>query len=164
LSKPAQATDRKSKRYWISAWWPVLAGICVIALESTSYLGSDHTAGPLRWMWEHLFGRVPDQNWDIVHHYIRKTGHFIGYGTMGVLWLRAWRMSLPRAGLLLDAVLALIGTAIVASTDEFHQSFLANRTGIPSDVLLDCFGASVLLLLAYLALRIGAPKRRSRSA
>jgi VanZ family protein len=61
-------------------------------------------------------------------------------------------------------VLALIGTAIVASTDEFHQSFLANRTGIPSDVLLDCFGASVLLLLAYIALRIGAPKRRSRSA
>jgi VanZ family protein len=141
-----------------------VAGICVIALESTSFLGSDHTTGPLRWVWEHLFGQVTDQSWEMLHHYIRKSGHFIGYGTMGVLWLRAWRMSLPRAGLLLDAVLALLGTAVVASSDEFHQSFLPNRTGVSADVLLDCCGAIVLLLLAYLFIRMRLSKRLSRAA
>jgi len=164
LSRPAHAPDRRSIRYWISAWWPVAAGIGVIILESTSYLGSDHTSGPLRWMWELLFGPVTDPGWDILHHYIRKTGHFIGYGTMGVLWLRAWRMTLPRAGLLLDAVLALLGTAVVASSDEFHQSFLPNRTGVSADVLLDCCGAVVLLLLAYLFIRLRWRKRLSRAA
>lgn len=68
---------------------------------------------------------------------------------MGLLWLRAWWMSLPRAGFLLRGLLALLGTAVVASLDEFHQSFLPNRTGIPSDVLLDCCGAVVLLLLFF---------------
>lgn len=73
-------------------------------------------------------------------------------------------MSLPRAGFLVDATLALLGTAMVAGADEFHQSFLSNRTGVSSDVLLDCCGAIVLLLLAYVFLRIRAPKRLSRTA
>ena len=139
-------------------------GVSVIALESTSYLGADHTTGPFRWIWEHIFGPVPDARWDVFHIYIRKTGHFVGYGTMGLLWLRAWWMTLPRANFLLDAVLALFGTAVVAIADESHQSFIANRKGIPSDVLLDCCGAFVLLFLVYVAFRIAATKRHARVA
>ena len=134
-------------------------GICVIVVESTADLGADRTSGPLRWVWEHLFGHVTNGRWEMLHHYIRKTGHFVGYGTMGLLWLRAWWMSLPRAPFLLDALLALLGTTVVASLDEFHQSFLPNRTGIPSDVLLDCCGATVLLLILLL-LRVLMSKRR----
>jgi len=119
-------------------------------IESTAAFGADQTNGPFRWVWEHLFGRVSNACWALLHHDIRKTGHFLGYGTMGLLWLRAWWMSLPRAAFLLDAALALLGTAAVASLDEYHQSFLPNRTGIPSDVLLDCSGAVVLLLLYFL--------------
>ena len=139
-------------------------GVCVIALESTTLFGAEHTSGPLRWVWEHIFGQVTNERWEFLHHIIRKTGHFIGYGTMGLLWLRAWWMSLPRAGFLLDATLALLGTAMVASADEFHQSFLPNRTGVPSDVLLDCCGAIVLQLLAYLFMRIRSPRRLARAA
>lgn len=134
--------------------------ICVIALESTPYLGAEHTSGPLRWAWEHFFGPVSNARWENLHHYIRKSGHFLGYGTMGLLWLRAWWMSLPRANFLLAAVLAVFGTAVVASADEFHQSFLPNRTGMPSDVMLDCSGAIVLLLLFFFFWR----QRRRRAA
>lgn len=138
--------------------------IGVIALESTTWFGADQTSGPLRWVWEHIFGAVDDDRWEFLHHIIRKTGHFFGYGTMGLLWLRAWWMSLTRAGFLTDAALALFGTAVVASLDEFHQSFLPNRTGVPSDVLLDCCGALVLQLIAYLYLRFRTPKRLARAA
>ena len=134
------------------------AGIGVIVLESTTYFGTDHTSGPLRWLWEHLLGRVSESHWEILHHYIRKSGHFLGYGAMSLLWLRAWWMSLRRAGILLDAVLSLLGTGLIASLDEYHQSFLPNRTGIPSDVLLDCSGAVVLLILFFFT-RIVFPKR-----
>lgn len=164
MSSATRAADRKSAWYWIRAWLPVAIAICVIAVESTPYLGADHTSGPLRWVWEHIFGHVTNARWELFHHLIRKTGHFVGYGTMGVLWLRAWWMSLPRAGFLLDAMLALLGTAMVASSDEFHQSFLPNRTGTPYDVLLDCCGALVLLFIAYLCIRLRWPDRLSKAA
>lgn len=163
LNKAVTHTRQRSARYWISAWWPVALAICAIAIESTADFGADHTSGPLRWIWEHLFGHVSNARWALLHHHIRKTGHFLGYGTMGLLWLRAWWMTLPRAAFLLDAALALLGTAAVASLDEYHQSFLPNRTGIPSDVMLDCSGALVLLLL-YLLLRSLGPRRGSDRA
>jgi VanZ family protein len=142
----------------------VFLAVSVIVMESTTYFGADQTSGPLRWVWEHIFGHVSDEHWHLFHHIIRKTGHFAGYGTMGLLWLRAWWLSLPRAGFLLDATLALLGTALVASADEFHQSFLPNRTGVPSDVLLDCSGAVVLLLIAYVCIRLRWPKRITKAA
>lgn len=126
----------------------------MIAVESTPYFGSDHTSGPLRWLWEHLFGPLPETAWDQIHHFIRKTGHFTGYGVVALAWLRAFWMSLPRLSFFQTAALAVLGTALTASSDEFHQTFLPNRTGLASDVVLDCCGATTMLLLFYLALRL----------
>ena len=139
--------------FWISAWWPVAVGIAVIAMESTMYFGADHTSGPLRWLFQALFGPVSDARWDIIHHYARKSGHFVGYGALGVLWLRAWRMSLPSTSFLVDSLLGVAGTALVATFDEWHQTFLPNRTGTAWDVLLDSIGASVMIGCVYLYLR-----------
>ena len=151
-------------RFWVRAWLPVAIGVAVIATESTAYFGADRTSGPLRWIWEHIFGPLATPRWDIIHHYIRKTGHFVGYGTLGLLWLRAWWMTLPRASFMTQAMLSIFGTALVASGDEFHQSFLPNRTGLPSDVLIDCSGAIVMVFLLYFALRLISPKRLARAA
>jgi VanZ family protein len=62
-----------------------------------------------------------------------------------------------------DAFLALLGTALVASADEFHQTFLPNRTGSPWDVLLDCTGAITLQVLVYVYMRTFRPKRLVRA-
>jgi VanZ family protein len=78
-------------------------------------------------------------------------------------WLRAWWMTLPRSSFLPDAFLALLGTALVASCDEWHQSFLPNRTGSPWDVLLDCCGAIALQLAVYIYMRLMRPKRLARA-
>jgi VanZ family protein len=145
--------DLRGVGHWISAWLPVLIGVYVIVLESTPMFGADHTSGPLRRIFEALFGPVGNAGWDLIHHYMRKTGHFIGYGTLGLVWLRAWRMTLPGARFLSQAGLALLGTAVVASCDEWHQTFLPNRTGTPWDVLLDCCGAAVMIGMAWLYLR-----------
>jgi VanZ family protein len=68
-------------------------------------------------------------------------------------WLRAWRMTLPFARFLSQAGLALLGTALVASWDEWHQTFLPNRQGSPWDVLLDCCGAAAMICIAGVYLR-----------
>jgi VanZ family protein len=75
---------------------------------------------------------------------MRKSGHFLGYGAIGLVWLRTWWMTLPHSRFLQNAALALLGTALMASADEYHQTFLPNRKGSPWDVLLDCCGAIVL--------------------
>jgi VanZ family protein len=139
--------------FWISAWLPVAVGIAMIAIESTAAFGSDRTSHPLRWLVQLFFGQLSDTTWDLLHHYIRKSGHFLGYGALGLVWLRAWRMTLPGARFLSQAGLALLGTALVASWDEWHQTFLPNRTGSPWDVLLDCCGAAAMTGVVWLCLR-----------
>jgi VanZ family protein len=158
------SSRKRSLKFWISAWLPVVIGVGVIMVESTEWLGADHTSGPLRWLFESIFGPVADARWELLHHFIRKSGHFIGYGAMGLLWLRAWWMTLPHSRFLHDALLALLGTALVASFDEWHQSFLPNRTGSPWDVLLDCCGAIALELLVYAFMRVFRPKKLAHAA
>jgi VanZ family protein len=146
----------------LSAWLPVVFGVGLIVLESTELFGANHTSGFLRRLWEAIFGPVGNARWNVIHHLIRKSGHFFGYGTIGGAWLRAWWMTLPHSHFLEDAFLALLGTSLVASLDELHQSYLPNRTGSPWDVLLDCSGAIALQLAVYFYLRLFRPKRLAR--
>ena len=162
--RPLELAPVRNLRYWVSAWLPVVLGICVILLESTEFMGADHTSGPFRRIFEALFGHVSNYRWELLHHYIRKSGHFLGYGGIGLAWLRAWWMTLPHSKFLQDALLALLGTAVIASCDEWHQTFLPNRTGAPEDVLLDCCGAFTLQLLVYLFVRLVRPKKLARAA
>ncbi|WP_263356842.1 VanZ family protein [Acidicapsa ligni] len=158
----------------MSAWIPVLLCILVIATESTIVFGADHTSGPLQHFFEFILNRkFSADEWEIRHFYIRKTGHFLGYGTLSIAWFRAFRMTLRATSSHVSARivsvsritagairrqrqahgLAMLGTLVVASADEFHQSFLPNRTGTPKDVLLDCTGAAVVQLIVWLCLR-----------
>jgi VanZ family protein len=165
LSTPKTSVPRAAHPrdflFWIRAWWPVAVGIYIISIESTPYFGSDRTSHPLRFLVQIIFGPLSDATWEILHHLIRKTGHFVGYGALGLAWLRAWRMTLPGAHFLSQAGLALLGTALVASCDEYHQTYLPNRTGTPWDVLLDCCGAGVLIGTTWLYVRFF---RRARPA
>jgi VanZ family protein len=150
--------------FWLRTWWPVAAGILIIVLESTETFGADRTSGPLRRIFEAVFGHVTNARWAVVHHFIRKAGHFFAYGFIGLAWLRAWWFTLPRSQFFTDALLALLGTALVASSDEWHQTFLPNRTGSPWDVLLDCCGAITLQLIVYVFMRTMRPKKLARAA
>jgi VanZ family protein len=175
------SSKRRGILFWISAWLPVAVGIFLVTVESTAAFGADRTSHPLRWLVQLLFGQLSDATWDPVHHLLRKSGHFLGYGALGLAWLRAWRMTLstprtktyprgsrfstprtktcprgprlPDTRFLSQAGLALLGTALVASWDEWHQTFLPNRQGSPWDVLLDCCGAAVMIGMAGLYLR-----------
>jgi VanZ family protein len=149
---------------WIRIWWPVAFMIAIIVVESTPALGADNTSGPLRYLFQSIFGHVSDDRWEVIHHYIRKTGHFVGYGLVGLSWLRALRMTRPGWKFRIDAALAMLATAVIASSDEFHQSFLPNRTSSPWDVLIDCSGALVLLLLAFAIGRARRPNRLASAA
>ena len=144
-------------RWWFNVWTPVVLAIAVICAESTNTFSSQNTSSWLRPIAQRFFGAISDSAWDQFHHLLRKTGHFVGYGTVGFTFLRGWLHTLARRGFgtlrawrLEASILAIFSTAVVASGDEFHQSFLPSRTGTPVDVLLDTAGATALCLLVWL--------------
>lgn len=153
---PPSPREDAGWRWWFKVWTPVVIAIAVICWESTGTFTAQNTSSWLRPIFERWFGPFRDSTWDLFHHYLRKSGHFIGYGTMGWTFLRAWLYTLGRRGIetlrawrVESSVLAVFSTAIVASCDEFHQTFLPGRTGTPMDVLLDTAGATTLCVLVW---------------
>jgi VanZ family protein len=146
--------SRAARLFW--AWLPAMIGVCVIMTESTEAFSSAHTSGPLHLLWEALFGPLPAERWEQIHHIIRKTGHFVGYGTLSLLFYYAWHRTSEilhrRTFRIENVVYALACTLVVASADEYHQTFLPGRTGRPQDVLLDMIGACTLQLLLWLVM------------
>jgi VanZ family protein len=154
--------DLPSWKRFAFVWTPALLGIVVIAIESTATFSAANTSSWLRPIAETIFGRLSDPTWELAHHLLRKTGHFLGYGTLCVLFLRAWLLTLAedqrhteRAWRLSSWARAILSTAVVASCDEIHQSFLPSRTGMFSDVVLDTIGATLVsgLVLAAVSKR-----------
>jgi VanZ family protein len=144
-------------RWWFNVWAPALIAVAIICVESTETFSAQNTSSWLRPIFQHLFGAISDSSWDSFHHLLRKSGHFVGYGTVGFTFLRAWLYTLARRGpepllswRVESSILAILSTAIVASCDEFHQTFLPGRTGTPLDVLLDTAGACTLCLIVWL--------------
>ena len=102
-----------------------------------------------------LFGRINFYDFLIFHHYLRKAGHVVGYGMLGLLLLRGCRATFgyDRALLWRTALLSWLGTAFVASMDEWHQSYIPSRTGTWRDAVLDSTAGLLCLLVAYFWLR-----------
>lgn len=137
-----------------------MIGIAVILTESTKMMGADHTSRWLLPIWIKLFGPITPEHWAVVHHWIRKTGHFVGYGLVSLGFFEGWRATFlektrnHRWIFTVVAPLALFSTLLLASWDEWHQSLLPNRTSKVSDVGLDVLGALVAHLIVLLALVI----------
>ncbi len=139
----------------LKAWIAAILWLIVIAIESTNLASSNNTSRILYPLLHFLFG-IDLKHFEHLHFYLRKGGHVFGYGMLSILLFRAWRETLPAINgvkwTLRWAILAVLGTAVVASLDEWHQSFIPSRTGTPRDVLLDtCAGiaAQILVLLYY---------------
>ncbi len=95
-----------------------------------------------------------------VHVLIRKTLHVLAYGLLGALDFRAVRG--PRMGWRLGWSIAAVAlAAAVASLDEYHQSFFASRTGMPSDVVIDTCGAILAQLIWRGLILTGSPETSS---
>ncbi len=148
-------TDRggESSLRKILHWIPAALAVAMIAGESTATMSADNTSRWLLPFWVHLFGPISDARWAEVHHLMRKTGHMLGYGAVSVCFFHGWRTSLSVVDGMLRALwrraslLALVSTLVIASADEFHQSFLPSRTSSPIDVGIDMCGAILAQLL-----------------
>ena len=137
--------------------------VALITFESTDFFSSQNTGSMLYALLTHLFGTIDLYKFLILHHYLRKTGHVVGYGMLGLLLLRGWRATLDQdhSKLGRTALLSWLGTAFVASMDEWHQSYIPSRTGTWRDAVLDSVAGVIFLLVAYFWLRHSDASRRN---
>lgn len=80
--------------------------------------------------------------WEVV---LRKLGHLTGYAVLTYLW---WWALLSRTGRPLAWAAAI--SLLYAATDEYHQTFVENRSGTPIDVGIDAVGVGLACLFIHL--------------
>jgi VanZ family protein len=135
----------------LKAWIAAILWLIVIAIESSALLSASNTSRILYPLLHFLFGMDWD-HFEVWHFFIRKSGHVVGYAILSILLFRAWRATLPAMSAVRWtprwAAIAVLGTALVASLDEWHQTFIPSRTGAVRDVVLDtCAGIAAQVLI-----------------
>ncbi|PYI93127.1 MAG: VanZ family protein [Verrucomicrobia bacterium] len=140
-----------SVRRFLKFWLPVLAWMIFIFIGSTDLLSAEHTSrfiGPfLRW----LAPGISDATVASIQLVVRKGAHLTEYAILAALLSRALRLIQQQVGRAF--LVSFLIAAVYAVLDEFHQSFVASRTGSPWDVLIDCAGALAGVLIYWRAIR-----------
>ena len=121
----------------------------IVLFLGSSHFGTQQTGA---WVIPALTRIVPwasARELHALHAVLRKLAHLTEYAILARLWwqgLLAWS---ARRGMTVRtaAWAALLICAGCAFADEAHQSMLPTRTGSVADVLLDCLGALLMLLL-----------------
>ena len=146
-SKMESVADNESQarreRFWRYA--PLVAWMLLIFIASTGELSAPNTSRILRPLLLWLFPDISDESLIRAHFLVRKAAHFTEYAILGVLAARAFVTSshewLRRAWFFF----ALLLVVLYSLSDEYHQSFVASRTGSIYDSLIDVAGGLTAL-------------------
>ncbi len=96
---------------------------------------------------------------DKVHFAVRKTAHFTEYFILSFLVASTYSEFYNKK---LNISLVLLVCLLVATSDEFLQSFIEGRGSQVKDVLID-FSGSLTQLIAFITIRANVTKKHKRN-
>ena len=142
-------TDNKLQlwRGRIFRYAPLILWISIILLASSNQASMSQTSRFIGPFLQFLFPTASADTIYLYHHYIRKLGHFSAYFILAFWAFRVFSGSSIQLLKKYWFVFSLGLVALVASTDEFRQSFFASREGSIYDILLDISGGLTFLLI-----------------
>ena len=129
---------------------PLILWIGIVFVASSTAGASRNTSIIIRPLLEWLFPAATSATIDIYHGYIRKCAHFTEYALLALLASRAFFNSSKPFLRRFWFIWTFLIVAVVASFDEYNQSFNALRTSSVDDVLLDACGGLTMILIFYL--------------
>jgi len=136
---------------FIKHWLPVLIWLGVIFLGSTDMLSAEHTSRFLVPFLRWIDPQISFATLNAIQLGIRKLGHLTEYAILAMLLWRAlrsgtrWQMKMS-----ISFLVAALASAIFATSDEFHQSFVPSRTASPTDVMIDICGTLIGLSICWM--------------
>ncbi len=83
--------------------------------------------------------------YDVTSYIIRKTAHYSEYAVLAMFVYFSFFFFSKRK--YLNYSISLLIAILYAISDEFHQSFIANRMAAFKDVMIDSLGALTMILL-----------------
>ena len=124
---------------------PFVLWIGVILFASTSYGAMSNTSRVIKPLLHFLFPSASEETITVYHGFIRKLAHLTEYSIL-VFWAsRAfWNSTKPLLHKYWYAF-SFLTVVLIASIDEYNQSFDSLRTGTIYDVLLDALGGAVMI-------------------
>jgi len=157
---------KRKKTTVVIAWLPVIIWMGVIFLFShqPGNLSGASSGRIVEFISSGIARIIPfmEVNEDLLHFLFRKGAHFGVYAVLGVLSLRAFRISgySGKRGVLFGWMLA----TLYAGTDEYHQTFIPGRSGEMTDVMIDSIGAMTGVGFYLLVKGIQFPTRIGKSS
>jgi VanZ family protein len=154
--RTGQSGDGRGRAGRSRAWryGPLLVWIGFIFFASTGNLSASNTSRILRPLLLWLFPAITEPTLAYAHFFVRKGAHFAEYFVLALLAARAFASS-SRPGLRRRWWLAALSLVVsCALLDEYHQSFVASRTGTIYDSLIDIGGGATALVLYALWRRV----------
>jgi VanZ family protein len=129
-------------RSFLKYWLPVLIWLGVIFIGSSDLMSAEHTS---RFLVPFLLWWKPDISMEtvaLIQFGVRKAAHLAEYAILAILLCRAiFRGTNLKWSISILSVSAWIACVLVATGDEFHQSFVESRGASPWDVMIDSAGA-----------------------
>ena len=133
---------------FLKYWLPVLVWLGLIFIGSTDVLSAEHTSRFLVPFLRWLDPQISPAALNSIQLMIRKLGHLTEYAILAILLWRALRGAVVwKSTTLILFAISLIGCAVFAVSDEFHQSFVPSRTSSGKDVMIDICGATIGLAI-----------------
>jgi len=148
MRKNAPQLNTRARRF-VWYWMPILVWMILVFAGSTDALSAEHTSRFLVPFLRWLDPGISVHALATIHFALRKIGHFTEYAILAALLWRALRVALISPGNVVVAVLAFLCAAAFATSDEFHQSFVATRTASAHDVAIDCIGALFAVFVCW---------------
>jgi VanZ family protein len=136
--------------------------MCVVFAASADNHSYQHSSRILAPLLHWLFPHASKDTVDFIVLIARKCAHLTEYAILALLFWRAWRKPVKndlRPWSWRQAGLAVLFVALYASTDEFHQRFVATREPSVHDVVIDTTGAALGMLCLWAFWRWRLAKR-----
>ncbi len=118
-----------------------------ILLASTTQASMSNTSRFIRPLLEFLFPNTPEETLILYHGYIRKLAHLSEYAILAFWASRAFWSSSVNFLQKYWFIISLATVFLVASIDEYNQSFNLLRTGSIYDVWLDVSGGLWMIMV-----------------
>lgn len=163
---------QKQQRFWIWLFLALLWMAIIFIKSSESYGEQDLRPQFAAWISEdrlqHILPKIEftyggglvtyHKPYDMLEFFLRKSAHMFEFGLLAFLLTMVLRHRMKSRGLAL--LLASLLSCLYAISDEWHQTFVPDRTGHAIDVAVDATG---ILIFAVLYLGIASLQQLYRS-